>query len=78
LRDRREDIEPLSEFFLQKHLPSTGKKFAGFERSTGRPQAIQFSRQRKELENIVERAVILEKGPLITPTSLHLPQDLSD
>jgi DNA-binding NtrC family response regulator len=30
LRERKEDIEPLASFFLQKHLPKSNKKITGF------------------------------------------------
>jgi DNA-binding NtrC family response regulator len=71
LRDRREDIGPLSLFFLQKHLYSYHKKITGFTR-----EAIEilmnysFPGNVRELENVVERAIILEKNSEITPESL--------
>jgi DNA-binding NtrC family response regulator len=73
LRERREAIEPLSKYFLQKHLPKSGKKVTGFTR-----EAIEiltrysFPGNVRELENIVERAIILEKNSEITPDSLPL------
>ena len=75
LRDRREDIEPLSLFFLRKHLSSYRRKITGFTR-----EAIDvlmnysFPGNVRELENIVERAIILEKNSEITPESL--PQSI--
>jgi DNA-binding NtrC family response regulator len=75
LRERRDDIEPLARFFLQKHLPKSNKKITDFTK-----EAVEFLRTYsfpgnvRELENIVERAVILEKGPQITPESL--PQSM--
>jgi len=75
LRDRREDIEPLSLFFLQKHLSSYRRKITGFTR-----EAIDvlmnysFPGNVRELENIVERAIILEKNSEITTESL--PQSI--
>jgi DNA-binding NtrC family response regulator len=75
LRDRREDIEPLCVFFLEKHLHSYNKNITGFTR-----EAIDvlmnysFPGNVRELENIVERAIILEKNSEITPESL--PQSI--
>ncbi len=71
LRDRKEDIKPLSAHFLQKHLPESNKKIKGFtEEAMEILQSYSFPGNIRELENIVERAIIIEKGPLITPESL--------
>ncbi len=75
LRERKDDIEPLSRYFLQKHLPKSNKKITGFTK-----EAVDvlwhysFPGNVRELENIIERAIILEKGPVITPDSL--PQSM--
>lgn len=75
LRERREDIIPLSEYFLKKLLPAAGKKITGYTK-----EALEvlmhygFPGNVRELENIIERAIILEKSSLITPESL--PQGL--
>jgi DNA-binding NtrC family response regulator len=75
LRDRKEDIEPLSEYFLRKHLLSSKSKLTGFaEESLHILKSYSFPGNVRELENIIERAVILEKGDLIRPESL--PQTL--
>jgi DNA-binding NtrC family response regulator len=71
LRERREDIEPLALFFLKKHLEATNKVISGFtEGALDVLKEYSFPGNVRELENIVERAVILEKGNLITPSSL--------
>ncbi|MDH4232827.1 MAG: sigma-54 dependent transcriptional regulator [Nitrospirota bacterium] len=75
LRDRKEDIEPLSEYFLRKHILSSKGKVTGFKReSLAILKSYSYPGNVRELENIVERAVILEKGTLISPESL--PQTL--
>ncbi len=71
LRERREDIKPLSNYFLQKHLPKSHKKITGFSKETLEIlMKYSFPGNVRELENIVERAIIIEKGALITPESL--------
>lgn len=76
LRDRREDIEPLSSYFLKKHIPKSAKKITGFSREAMHIlMHYSFPGNVRELENIVERAIILEKSPLITPESL--PQSIT-
>ena len=76
LRERRDDIEPLAAYFLKKHLPRSNKKITGFEKEAMAVLAnYSFPGNVRELENIVERAIILEKGSVITPESL--PQSMS-
>ncbi len=71
LRDRREDIEPLSLYFLQKHLPKANKKITGFSKKAMKILIdYSFPGNVRELENIIERSIIIEKSPLITPESL--------
>jgi two-component system response regulator HydG len=71
LRDRRDDIAPLCSYFLEKHLPKSRKKIAGFAKEAMQVlMHYSFPGNVRELENIIERAIILEKGPLITPESL--------
>lgn len=75
LRERREDIEPLSKYFLRKLLPKAGKKITGITKEALEIlMQYSFPGNVRELENIIERAIILEKGPQITPESL--PQGL--
>lgn len=77
LRERRDDIRPLSKFCLRKHLPKSNKKITGFtEEALDVLLHYSFPGNVRELENIVERAIILEKGPMITPDSLPLAMRL--
>lgn len=75
LRERKSDIEPLSKFFLRRHTREYRKKIKGFTREVlDVLRNYSFPGNVRELENIIERAVILEKSPYITPESL--PQSL--
>jgi DNA-binding NtrC family response regulator len=71
LRDRRDDILPLCTYFLEKHILSSRKKIAGFTKEAlDVLMHYSYPGNVRELENIVERAIILEKGDVITPASL--------
>ena len=76
LRERRDDIGPLAAYFLKKHLPRSNKKISGFSSEAMTVLAnYSFPGNVRELENIVERATILEKSGIISPDSL--PQSMS-
>ena len=75
LRNRREDIEPLSMYFLQQYLHRYSKNITGFTKEAmGILMGYGFPGNVRELENIIERAIIIENNSLITPESL--PQSL--
>jgi DNA-binding NtrC family response regulator len=75
LRERKKDIEPLGRFFLEKYAPRYNKQITGFAREAMKVlKNYSFPGNVRELENIVERATILEKGALISQESL--PQTL--
>jgi DNA-binding NtrC family response regulator len=62
LRERREDILPLAQYFLQRHAARYGKRRAGIS-----PEAAQLLRAYdwpgnvRELDHAVERAVLLAR-----------------
>jgi DNA-binding NtrC family response regulator len=71
LREHMEDLEPLCDFFLKKYLTGSNKEIRGFSDETIEIlRGYSFPGNVRELENIIERAVILEKSPLITAESL--------
>ncbi|MDT8440989.1 MAG: sigma-54 dependent transcriptional regulator [Desulfuromonadales bacterium] len=75
LRDRREDIEPLSRHFLQKYVTETGKKIDDLApRTLSCLLAHDWPGNVRELQNAIERAVVLAKGSVLTPRDL--PQGL--
>jgi len=76
LRERREDIPDLVAFFLARHTRALGKRIRGVTHEA--MQLLLACRWRgnvRELDNALQRAVILGEGPLITPTDL--PPDLA-
>ncbi len=75
LRERREDIVPLSKHFLEKYSKKENKKIGGFSKEAMDVlMSYGFPGNVRELENIIERAVILEKTSYIRPESL--PQSI--
>ena len=76
LRDRREDIPELVDHLLAKHVKAMGKSIGGATH-----EAIQLLRAApwkgnvRELDNALQRAVILGDGPMVLPADL--PPDLA-
>ncbi len=76
LRDRREDIPDLVDALLARHARELGKRIGGVSHEA--MQILLACRWRgnvRELDNALQRAVILGEGPLITPADL--PPDLA-
>ena len=73
LRDRREDIIPLAKSFLEQHAQRYRKKFAGFD-ETARDRLMQHSYPGnvRELDHVIERAVLMSRGPQIKAADLGL------
>lgn len=73
LRQRREDILPLAEFFLKKFCAINGKKIDGFQKN-----ALEYLLKNpwlgnvRELENAIERAVVLCESTLLDASDLVL------
>lgn len=66
LRQRKEDILPLAEFFLKKYSALNGISLNGFSRdATDHLLNNTWRGNVRELENTVERAVVLATGPVI-------------
>ncbi len=66
LRDRREDIPLLLEFFLRVHAKKIGKRVRFADGVVERLTAYDFPGNVREVENMVEQAVALCSGGLIT------------
>jgi DNA-binding NtrC family response regulator len=68
LRDRREDIPELVSVLLAKHAARLGKHVQGVDNATIRGlMAASWKGNVRELDNALERAVILSDGPTLTP-----------
>ena len=73
IRERKECIDPLADFLLRKVCRSVRKNITGFS-----PEVIRMFRSYswpgniREFTNTIERAVILEDGPIIQAQNVHL------
>ena len=71
LRDRREDIVPLSELFLQRFAAKYHRPLAGMApEAAALLQRQYWSGNIRELQNCIEKAVILSEGNLLTAKEL--------
>jgi len=66
LRERREDIPLLVNFFLGRFSKSVGKKIRGLsQKSMERLVQYAWPGNIRELQNVIERAVVLAKGAIV-------------
>jgi formate hydrogenlyase transcriptional activator len=74
LRERRADIPQLAMFFLSRYARNLGKRIGGISASA-KERLINYSwpGNIRELQNVIERALILCNGPI-----LELESDLSN
>jgi DNA-binding NtrC family response regulator len=71
LRDRAEDVLPLSDHFLAEAAQRTGKRISAFTQGALKILlAYPWPGNVRELENVVERAVALTEGDQIGPDDL--------
>jgi len=72
LRERREDIPALANHFLKKLGAARGVKFS--DRAMTLMKKYDWPGNIRELQNSVERSLILRKGNVIEPDDINLPQ----
>src|SRR5882672_2626658 len=78
LRERKEDIQPLAHFFIRRFAGELKKKMDGLE-----PEALKLLMRYnwpgniRELENAIERAMLLADGALIAVDDLRLGDTVS-
>ncbi len=78
LRERREDIPLLASTFLAEFAAEAGKELEGFDDEVLAVfDAHPWPGNVRELKNVVERAVLFARGPLVTleemPVTMRLP-----
>jgi len=73
LRERKEDIPELAMMFMRRYAEETGKPVTGFSEEAMRVlQSYNWPGNIRELQNCIERAVILSKGTEIQVKDLYL------
>jgi DNA-binding NtrC family response regulator len=73
LRERKEDILPLIEFFIEKYSKENQKQKMEISREAADIlMKYDFPGNVRELENIIERAVVLVRGEIITSNDLPM------
>src|SRR6267154_1950812 len=79
LRERREDIMPLANNFLRQHAKRYRKTLTGFEEKA-RDVLMEhhFPGNVRELDHVVERAVLMTQGQQVKANDLGLTSGLSD
>ena len=78
LRERREDIPLLVRYFVDRHARKLYKKIESIPEETMRALTRwDWPGNIRELENFIERAVILTKGPVLRPPlgELEMPEE---
>lgn len=75
LRERREDIELLVRYFIQKFSFELGKRVNGIdEEALSHIKKYNWPGNIRELQNVIERAILISESSLIS--SEHLPEEM--
>ena len=78
LRDRKSDIAPLAEYFLQRFTIGTENEPRRLSKGAMRElEAYHWPGNVRELENVLRRAVLLSPSLVLTPDELALPRTIA-
>lgn len=78
LRHRKEDIPLLAEHFLRKYAAMNGSKVTSFSKiAMAKLIDLRWEGNVRELENVIERAVVLSEGHLIEENQIPSPDTAS-
>jgi len=72
LRNRQDDIKPLTTFFIDKFSKEYGKDIGGIHsRALAQLESYDWPENVSELRDVIENAVLLADGPLITKDDIR-------
>jgi PAS domain S-box-containing protein len=78
LRERQDDILMLVEYFVQRYASRAGKNIRTIDKKTlDLFQSYEWPGNIRELQNVVERSVILTSGDVLSVDELWLSQEIS-
>ena len=78
LRHRQEDIPILADYFLKKFAATNQAQVRGFtKRAVSKLMALKWEGNVRELENLIERAVVLCTGNLIDESDIPSPESVN-
>jgi len=76
LRERKDDILTLVEYFVQRYANKAGKSIRTIEKKTlERLRAYDWPGNIRELQNVIERSVILSSGEVFAVDDVWLPNE---
>lgn len=79
LRERKDDIQMLLDYFVQRYAKRAGKSIRSIDKRTSDLlQAYDWPGNIRELQNVIERSVILSAGDVFTVDELWLSKESSD
>src|SRR5258708_30508640 len=79
LREREEDILMRVEYFAQRYAARAGKNIRSIEKKTlDLLQSYEWPGNIRELQNIIERSVILSSGEVLSVDEMWLSQEASE
>jgi DNA-binding NtrC family response regulator len=78
LRERKEDIPLLADYFLKKYSAANGAKVTSFtKKAIAKLMGLRWEGNVRELENVIERAIVLSPGPYIDDTDIPSGTEVS-
>jgi formate hydrogenlyase transcriptional activator len=78
LRERKEDLLMLVEYFVQRYANRAGKNIRSIDKKTlDLLQAYDWPGNIRELQNVIERSVILSSGDVVAVDKLWLSKEIS-